>query len=90
MFLSSLLLTALPLRVAQVKKVMNSVYQSLREEFDADESYTGAEVMSVVLAAIKVCLPSTQVHLSITALCNIRVCLHHDTCRSGSYQAVSS
>ena len=53
MFLSSLLLTALPLRVAQVKKVMNSVYQSLREEFDADESYTGAEVMSVVLAAIK-------------------------------------
>ena len=84
MFLSSLLLTALPLRVAQVKKVMNSVYQSLREEFDADESYTGAEVMSVVLAAIKVRLPSTQVHLGITALRIMQICGQHDLCGSGS------
>ena len=38
----------------QVKKVMNSVYQSLRGEFDKDESYTGGEIMSVVLGVIKV------------------------------------
>ena len=60
----------------QVKKVMNSVYQSLREEFEAEENYTGAEVMAVVLAAIKVHLHSTQVHLNMTALCDNYANLH--------------
>ena len=38
----------------QVKKIMNNVYRGLREEFDADESYTGSEILAIILTAIKV------------------------------------
>ncbi|XP_059152791.1 FK506-binding protein 15-like [Physella acuta] len=37
----------------EVKKIMNSVYQSLRSEFEADESYAGSEVLATILNAIK-------------------------------------
>ena len=33
---------------------MNSVYKDLREQFEADESYTGSEVLASILNAIKV------------------------------------
>ena len=38
----------------QVKKIMNSVFQSLRAEFVADESYTGSEILGIILNVIKV------------------------------------
>ncbi|CAL1538617.1 unnamed protein product [Lymnaea stagnalis] len=37
----------------EVKKIMNSVYQSLRSEIDTDDSYMGAEVLATVLNIIK-------------------------------------
>ncbi|GFS10691.1 peptidylprolyl isomerase [Elysia marginata] len=37
----------------EVKKIMNSVFQSLRAEFEADESYTGSEILGVILNVIK-------------------------------------
>ena len=33
---------------------MNTVFYMLRNEFEADESYSGADIMSVVLKTIKV------------------------------------
>ncbi|ESP04504.1 hypothetical protein LOTGIDRAFT_170749 [Lottia gigantea] len=39
--------------VIEVKKIMNNVYQDLREEFEADESYKGTEVLSSLLTSIK-------------------------------------
>ncbi|BFZ20600.1 hypothetical protein BsWGS_23638 [Bradybaena similaris] len=38
---------------SEVKKIMNSVFQTLRSEFDADESYGGSEVLATVLNVIK-------------------------------------
>lgn len=42
------------MRVSQVKRVMNGVFQSLRGEFDLQESYTGKVVLSVIVNTIKV------------------------------------
>ena len=33
---------------------MNTVYKDLREQFEADESYAGSEVLAAILNAIKV------------------------------------
>lgn len=33
---------------------MNTVFYMLRSEFEADDSYTGSQVMSVILKTIKV------------------------------------
>ncbi|CAG5122408.1 unnamed protein product, partial [Candidula unifasciata] len=38
----------------EVKKIMNSVFQTLRSEFDADESYLGSEVLATILNVIKI------------------------------------
>lgn len=38
----------------QVKKIMNQVFQSLRGEFDLEESYIGREVLGIVMNTIKV------------------------------------
>ncbi|XP_041368695.1 FK506-binding protein 15-like isoform X3 [Gigantopelta aegis] len=38
---------------SEVKKIMNNVYRGLREEFDSDESYTGSEILAIILNAIK-------------------------------------
>ncbi|XP_025112156.1 FK506-binding protein 15-like isoform X11 [Pomacea canaliculata] len=38
---------------AEVKRIMNSVFQSLRKEFEADETYLGTEIMATVLNVIK-------------------------------------
>ncbi|XP_062586110.1 FK506-binding protein 15-like [Saccostrea cucullata] len=37
----------------EVKKIMNSVYQSLRSKFEADNSYQGDEVLASILGVIK-------------------------------------
>nr|XP_028571166.1 FK506-binding protein 15-like isoform X1 [Podarcis muralis] len=37
----------------KVKKIMNEVFQSLRSQFNLEESYTGQEVLGIVLNAIK-------------------------------------
>ena len=37
-----------------MKKIMNTVYKDLRDQFEADESYTGSEVLAAILNAIKV------------------------------------
>ncbi|TRZ03920.1 hypothetical protein DNTS_011098 [Danionella cerebrum] len=37
----------------EVKRVMNAVFQSLREEFEVGESYSGAAVLQVLLSTIK-------------------------------------
>ncbi|XP_053230828.1 FK506-binding protein 15-like [Podarcis raffonei] len=37
----------------KVKKIMNEVFQSLRGQFNLEESYTGQEVLRIVLNAIK-------------------------------------
>ena len=34
---------------------MNTVFYMLRNEFEADESYTGSDIMTVILKTIKVC-----------------------------------
>ncbi|KAL3872320.1 hypothetical protein ACJMK2_040252 [Sinanodonta woodiana] len=39
--------------ITEVKKIMNSVYQQLRSEFESNETYTGADVLAAILAAIK-------------------------------------
>lgn len=39
--------------VTEVKKIMNSVYQQLRGQFSAEESYSGADVLTAILGAIK-------------------------------------
>lgn len=44
----------LVLVLAQVKRVMNGVFHSLREEFDLSESYTGQDVLGVIVSTIKV------------------------------------
>ena len=33
---------------------MNTVYKDLRDQFEADESYAGSEVLAAILNAIKV------------------------------------
>lgn len=38
----------------QVKKIMNRVFQSLRGQFELEESYTGREVLGTVMNTIKV------------------------------------
>lgn len=38
----------------QVKKIMNGVFQSLRGEFELEETYSGRTVLGVVLSTIKV------------------------------------
>lgn len=42
------------LALLQVKKIMNSVFQSLRGEFELDEMYSGRTVLGVVMNTIKV------------------------------------
>ncbi|XP_062815142.1 FK506-binding protein 15 isoform X2 [Anolis carolinensis] len=37
----------------EVKKIMNGVFQSLRSEFELEESYTGREVLGIVMNTIK-------------------------------------
>nr|XP_060613430.1 FK506-binding protein 15 isoform X2 [Anolis sagrei ordinatus] len=39
--------------VEEVKKIMNGVFQSLRCEFELEESYTGREVLGIVMNTIK-------------------------------------
>ncbi|XP_026198713.1 FK506-binding protein 15 isoform X2 [Anabas testudineus] len=39
--------------VAEVKRVMNGVFHSLRGEFDLSESYTGHDVLGVIVTTIK-------------------------------------
>uniref|UniRef100_A0A8D0HIE5 peptidylprolyl isomerase n=1 Tax=Sphenodon punctatus TaxID=8508 RepID=A0A8D0HIE5_SPHPU len=47
-----------------VKKIMNGVFQSLRNEFELDESYSGRTVLGVVMNTIKVHLASLKaVHI---------------------------
>lgn len=38
----------------QVKKIMNGVFQSLRGEFELEETYSGRTVLGVVMNTIKV------------------------------------
>ena len=40
--------------ILQVKRIMNNVYYMLRNEFEADDTYTGSDIMKVVLKTIKV------------------------------------
>lgn len=40
--------------VVQVKKIMNQVFQSLRGEFELEESYSGRTVLGTVMNTIKV------------------------------------
>lgn len=40
----------------QVKRVMNGVFQSLRGEFDLNETYSGSAVLRVLVNTIKVCV----------------------------------
>ncbi|XP_056394909.1 FK506-binding protein 15 isoform X2 [Hyla sarda] len=37
----------------EVKKIMNGVFQSLRKEFDLEESYTGRAVLGTIMGTIK-------------------------------------
>ncbi|KAK0053793.1 FK506-binding protein 15 [Biomphalaria pfeifferi] len=37
----------------EVKKIMNTVFQTLRAEFDSEENYSGDEVLSTILNVIK-------------------------------------
>ncbi|XP_052221939.1 FK506-binding protein 15-like isoform X2 [Dreissena polymorpha] len=37
----------------EVKKIMNTVFKEMRETFEADESYTGAEILQAILNSIK-------------------------------------
>ncbi|XP_075690918.1 FK506-binding protein 15 isoform X2 [Rhinoderma darwinii] len=37
----------------EVKKIMNGVFQSLRKEFDLEESYTGRAVLGTIMSTIK-------------------------------------
>ena len=37
----------------QVKKIMNTVYQEMRREFEPEESYHGSDVHGVILNTIK-------------------------------------
>lgn len=43
-----------PLSLFQVKKIMNGVFQSLRGEFELEETYSGRTVLGVVMNTIKV------------------------------------
>lgn len=43
----------------QVKKIMNSVYQQLRSNFETDTTYQGDEVLAAILGVIKVVYNST-------------------------------
>lgn len=38
---------------AEVKKIMNGVFQSLRSKFSMEDSYSGGEVLGVIMATIK-------------------------------------
>lgn len=40
--------------VTQVKKIMNQVFQSLREEFELEESYNGRSILGTIMNTIKV------------------------------------
>lgn len=40
---------------SQVKKIMSSVFHSLKEKFSAKEKYEGEKVCAEILAVIKVC-----------------------------------
>uniref|UniRef100_A0A7N6BEI3 peptidylprolyl isomerase n=1 Tax=Anabas testudineus TaxID=64144 RepID=A0A7N6BEI3_ANATE len=44
----------------QVKRVMNGVFHSLRGEFDLSESYTGHDVLGVIVTTIKVTEKDTK------------------------------
>ena len=59
----------------QIKKVMNAIYQSLRQEIDLEETYAGQEVMSLILEVIKVKM--TALFLFITAVC-VLICVNRD------------
>lgn len=62
----------------QVKKIMNSVYQQLRSNFEADTNYQGDEVLAAILGVIKVVYNSTilsQYLVSLTILAYV-LCLN--------------
>lgn len=40
--------------LAQVKKIMNQVFQSLRGEFELEESYDGRTILRTIMHTIKV------------------------------------
>lgn len=42
------------LALLQIKKIMNGVFQSLRGEFELEETYSGRTVLGVVMNTIKV------------------------------------
>lgn len=47
-------LVSLSSRGCQVKKIMNQVFQSLRGEFELEESYSGRTVLGTIMNTIKV------------------------------------
>jgi len=47
-------LSASCLALLQIKKIMNGVFQSLRGEFELEETYSGRMVLGVVMNTIKV------------------------------------
>ena len=49
---------------------MNNVYYMLRNEFEADDTYTGSDIMKVVLKTIKVRTNSLRSHIVFTATQN--------------------
>uniref|UniRef100_A0A672SJN5 peptidylprolyl isomerase n=1 Tax=Sinocyclocheilus grahami TaxID=75366 RepID=A0A672SJN5_SINGR len=64
----------------QVKRVMNGVFQSLRAEFDLNETYTGSAVLRVLVSTIKVWKISVQHNMSFRTLFCRQKC--HQVCFS--------
>uniref|UniRef100_A0A671TBV5 peptidylprolyl isomerase n=1 Tax=Sinocyclocheilus anshuiensis TaxID=1608454 RepID=A0A671TBV5_9TELE len=64
----------------QVKRVMNGVFQSLRAEFDLNETYTGSAVLRVLVSTIKVWQISVQHHMNFRTLFCRQKC--HTVCFS--------
>lgn len=59
--------------ILQVKRIMNTVFYMLRNEFEADDSYTGSEIMKVVLQTIKVDTNSvTSQNYYVQKHCNVQ------------------
>jgi len=55
---------------------MNSVYQQLRSQFTAEESYSGSDVLGAILGAIKVSLLFYCVMLQRYDLYRIKLPVH--------------
>ena len=56
--------------ILQVKRIMNNVYYMLRNEFEANDTYTGSDIMKVVLKTIKVRTNSLRSHIVFTTTKN--------------------